>query len=127
MYIMVFSYNEEGKSNKLGGWLMRKSDIKGLTPKQIMFENNVDTVISFSNYCIVLLMNEDIPDNNVEAIDYNGNKVWNISQIVNLAYPEAYISIKKESEKSFSVVSYNGVEFVIDITTQQVIKKNITK
>ena len=124
---MVFSYNEEGKSNKLGGWLMRKSDIKGLTPKQIMFENNVDTVISFSNYCIVLLMNDDIPDNNVEAIDYNGNKVWNISQIVNLAYPEAYISIKKESEKSFSVVSYNGVEFVIDITTQQVIKKNITK
>ncbi len=119
MYIMVFSYNEEGKSNKLGGWLMRKSDIKGLTPKQIMFENNVDTVISFSNYCIVLLMNDDIPDNNVEAIDYNGNKVWNISQIVNLAY----ISIKKESEKSFSVVSYNGVEFVIDITTQQVIKK----
>lgn len=99
---------------------MRKSDIKGLTPKQIMFENNVDTVISFSNYCIVLLMNDDIPDN-------NGNKVWNISQIVNLAYPEAYISIKKESEKSFSVVSYNGVEFVIDITTQQVIKKNITK
>lgn len=127
MYIMVFSYNEEGKSNKLGGWLMRKSDIKGLTPKQIMFENNVDTVIAFSNYCIVLLMNDDIPDNNVEAIDYNGNKVWNISQIVNLAYPEAYISIKKESEKSFSVVSYNGVEFVIDITTQQVIKKNITK
>lgn len=107
--------------------IIKKGNMINFNGKQIMFENNVDTVISFSNYCIVLLMNDDIPDNNVEAIDYNGNKVWNISQIVNLAYPEAYISIKKESEKSFSVVSYNGVEFVIDITTQQVIKKNITK
>ena len=34
-YVRVFSYNEEGKSNKLGGWLMRKRDIEGLTPKQI--------------------------------------------------------------------------------------------
>lgn len=34
-YVRVFSYNEDGTSNKLGGWLMRKSDIEGLTPAQI--------------------------------------------------------------------------------------------
>ena len=64
--------------------IIKKGNMISFNGKQIMFENNVDTVVSFSNYCIVLLMNDDIPDNNVEAIDYNGNKVWNISQIVNL-------------------------------------------
>lgn len=116
-----------GKMENENMEIIKKGNMISFNGKQIMFENNVDTVVSFSNYCIVLLMNDDIPDNNVEAIDYNGNKVWNISQIVKLTYPEAYISLRKESEISFSVVSYNGVEFVIDITTQQVIKKNITK
>lgn len=34
-YVRVFSYNTDGTSNKLGGWLMKKSDIEGLTPEQI--------------------------------------------------------------------------------------------
>ncbi len=34
-YVRVFSYNADGTSNKLGGWLMKKSDIEGLTPAQI--------------------------------------------------------------------------------------------
>lgn len=34
-YVRVFSYNSDGTSNKLGGWIMRKSDIEGLTPAQI--------------------------------------------------------------------------------------------
>ncbi len=34
-YVRVFSYNEDGTSNKLGGWLMKKNDIEGLTPAQI--------------------------------------------------------------------------------------------
>lgn len=123
--MLILWKNGEMENEKME--IIKKGNMISFNGKQIMFENNVDTVVSFSNYCIVLLMNDDIPDNNVEAIDYNGNKVWNISQIVKLAYPEAYISLRKESEISFSVVSYNGVEFVIDITTQQVIKKNITK
>lgn len=34
-YVRVFTYNADGTSNKLGGWLMKKSDIEGLTPAQI--------------------------------------------------------------------------------------------
>ncbi|MHB1316224.1 MAG: hypothetical protein ACYCX2_12240, partial [Christensenellales bacterium] len=35
IYVRVFSYSEDGTSNKLGGWLLKKSDIEGLTPIQI--------------------------------------------------------------------------------------------
>ena len=34
-YVRVFSYNADGTSNKIGGWIMRKRDIEGLTPAQI--------------------------------------------------------------------------------------------
>lgn len=34
-FVRVYSYNEDGTSNRLGGWIMRKSDIKNLTPDQI--------------------------------------------------------------------------------------------
>lgn len=34
-FVRTFSYKEDGTSNKLGGWIMKKSDIKGLNPKQI--------------------------------------------------------------------------------------------
>ena len=72
-------------------------------------------------------MDDDVPDNNVEAVDYEGNKLWNISQIIKLTYPEAYISLSKESETLFSVVSYSGVRYVIDPSTHQISRKNITK
>lgn len=102
----------------------KKVNVNG---KPMFFSDNVDTVLTFPECCIVLLMNDDIPDNNVEAVDYNGNKVWNISQIIEFEYPEAYISLSKESETTFSVVSYNGVKFVVDVTTKHVVNKSITK
>ena len=55
-------------------------------------------------------MEEEIPDNNVEAFDYSGNKLWNISQIVKLKYQKAYISLSKITEKQFSTITYNGVK-----------------
>lgn len=95
--------------------------------KIISFQGKIETVLEFQKYCIVLIMNDNIPDNNVEAIDYNGNIVWNISQIVKFNYPEAYISIRKESKNLFSAITYNGVRFVVDINTKQIVEKSITK
>lgn len=98
--------------------------INGIEKK---FDNDIDTVLEFPNYCIILLMNDNVPDNNVVAIGCDGNIVWNISEIVEFEYPEAYITISKESKNTFSVVTYNGVKFVIDTFSNQIINKEITK
>lgn len=95
--------------------------------KKINFNNKINKILEFPNYCIILLMDDNVPENNVEAYDYNGNSIWNISQIINLKYSESYISLSRESETLFSVVSYNGVKFVVDVNTLQTINKNITK
>ena len=95
--------------------------------KTLQFRNTVDTVITFPRFCVVLLLEDNVPDNNVEAVDYDGNKLWNISQVIRLPYAEAYISLSKESETLFSVVSYSGVKYMVDTTTQSVLGKRITK
>ena len=107
--------------------ILKKGNQLIINGKTLRFKNTVDTVIVFPRYCVVLLLDDSIPDNNVEAIDYDGNTLWNISQIIKLPYTEAYISLSKESETSFSVVSYSGVKFIIDATTQIVSGKSITK
>ena len=91
------------------------------------FTNDIHTVLEFSNCCIVLLMDDDIPDNNVLAVGYDGNILWNISDIVKFNYPEAYITISKETESSFSATTYNGTKFVIDVIRRHIMNKEITK
>ncbi len=95
--------------------------------KEISFENNIETMIKFFNCIIVLLMDENIPDNNIEAFDYMGNKLWDISSIIRFDYQEGYISLSKEDERTFSVISYNGVKFKIDVSTFQILNQSITK
>lgn len=107
--------------------IQKKDNQLIINGKILRFKNAVDTVIAFPKYCVVLLLDDDIPDSNVEAIDYDGNRVWNISQVIKLPYAEAYISLSKESETAFSVVSYSGVKFVIDTMTQSVSGRSITK
>lgn len=91
------------------------------------FDYNIATVLEFSKYCVILLMDDIVPDNNVMAIEYDGNVLWNISKIVSLKYPEAYISISKQGENTLSTVTYNGVKFLINTLDNQIIRKEITK
>lgn len=93
----------------------------------INLDYNIESVIEFQEFCIVLLMGDTIPDNNIIAIGKNGEKVWDISEIIKFDYPEAYVSLSKEDEESFSTTSFNGVRFLVDLKTLEVIKKEITK
>lgn len=95
--------------------------------KEIVFQNRIDRIVEFSEYCILLFMDDVVPDNNVEAYDYNGNRVWNISQIIQFSYPECYIALSKETDNLFSVITYNGVKFIIDTSTYQIVNRSITK
>lgn len=95
--------------------------------KQIVFENNIETIIKYSNSIVILLMGEVVPNNNIEAFDYMGNKLWDISSIIKFDYPEGYISLSKEDDRSFSTISYNGVKFTIDVLTCRILNQSITK
>lgn len=107
--------------------ILKKDNMISINGRTVQFRCTVDTVIEFPRCCVVMLMDDTVPDNNVEAIDYEGNRLWNISQIIRLSYPEAYVSLSKESESSFSVVSYSGVRCVVEISTLKISHHSITK
>ena len=107
--------------------ISKEKNVLEINGKKIKFDNSIETILEFPKYCIVLLMDDEIPDNNVKAIDYNGNIVWNISSVIEFTYPESYISLGKVTDTLFSVVTYNGVKFVVNTETNQIESKNITK
>ena len=95
--------------------------------KKVSFSNEINNVVEFNNYYVILLMDNEVPDNNVYAIDRNGDIVWDISQIIKLSYPEAYVSMGKINDNVLKVISYNGVEFLVDTALNVVIGKEISK
>lgn len=96
--------------------------------KHYSFEHNIEKILVFPQIIILLFLDKDkIQHNNIIAIDYNANMQWNISDIIKLNYSEVYVALSKESENTFSVISYNGVRFYINVETKQIIKKIITK
>jgi hypothetical protein len=95
--------------------------------KELVFLHNVEKVIEFNNVLVIHLMSDDIPDNNIFAVDMQGLDIWNISDVIKLSYPEAYISLNKENEQEISVVSFNGLKSILNVYSKCVISKQITK
>ena len=101
--------------------------------KTVSFDYKVETILEFPAYCVVLLIAEEhkYPENNIEAYDYNGNKIWNISQILasEVSVPESYRWIGKVSERFLGLIKcsedfglFGEKWFVIDTLTNEVIK-----
>ncbi len=91
-------------------------------------EYNIETMLSVGGLQVVLLMNDgEVLENNVVALDEQGNLVWSIESILSFKYPEAYVALSKKDEHTISVISYSGVCFEIDVFEKAVVGKRITK
>jgi len=104
-----------------------EKNIISIDGEKISFSHNIERVLEFDNIYIVHLMEDDIPNNNIIAIDREGNIVWKISDVIRLQYAESYISLSKENNKEISVISYNGIKSIIDIYSKCIVEKHITK
>ena len=93
--------------------------------KVVQLNNVIDNVVEFNDMIIVMLMDEEMPENNIIAFNEFGNKIWGISSIIVLPYDETYVSISRVDDDSISVISYNGLETYIDIRKRSVISKII--
>lgn len=94
---------------------------------KVSFTNTIDRVVEFDKYYVVLVMDDEVPDNNIYAVDHNGTIVWNISEIIKFSYPEAYVSMGKRGDEVLNVITYNGVEFLIDTNQDAIVGKEIVK
>jgi len=104
-----------------------KDNILKINNKEINFSYRIENIVQFRNFCVLILMADDIPDNNIMALDYDGNELWNISDIIQLSYAEAYISLQKVSDNEIAVTSFNGLKSIVNVEEKQIIKKIISK
>lgn len=93
----------------------------------------VDTRIDFDDCSVVLLMGP--PDkpfikNNIVCIDSSGNERWNIKDIIkypNPDYEDAYVALSKKSDHTFSLISFGGIYFVVNIDTLEIEEQQVRR
>lgn len=69
--------------------------------KRIVFTDRIKTIIEFNNLVIVLLLDKQYKPNNVVAYNNNGDKVWEINDILRSKKPSGFDEIEKKSGKRF--------------------------
>lgn len=95
--------------------------------RSFKFTEKIEKTIIYQDLCIILFMEDDIPENNIIAVNSGGLIVWDISSVIKLPYDEAYVSISKKNECEVIVVSYSGIKTTFNVYTLVITDKLLTK
>lgn len=98
-----------------------------LAGEKIQFDYPIRKIVEFDSLYVIMLQDGFSPDNNILAYDKNGNKVWSIEDVIHFSYNESYVALGKASDNMAYVISFNGVEFVFNVYSREIVEKRITK
>ena len=98
-----------------------------LNDRKIQFDYPIREIVEFESLYVIMLQDGFSPDNNIVAYDKNGNKVWSIEEVIHFSYNESYVVLGKAGDNMAYVISFNGVEFVFNVYTREIVEKRITK
>ncbi len=92
--------------------------------KEVVLKENILDVLAF-DYSIVVRTRytEENPTNNVIALDYNGNVLWESDEVIKPVAPQKIVAIRKKDDRDVSMITFYGMEIVVDIDMAEVIDK----
>lgn len=96
--------------------------------KQIIFNEKIAEIVEFEK-CVVIrnkYSNEN-PTNNLVAFDFDGNKIWESDDIIKPLAPKTIVSIGKKDCKCISIITFTGLNLLIEVETGKIMDKKITK
>lgn len=105
-----------------------KENIICFGEKQILFSEKIAEIVDFEK-CVVVrnkYSNEN-PTNNLVAFDLHGNKIWEIDDIIKPLVPQTVVSIGKKDSQHISIITFSGLNLLIEADTGLIVTKNITK
>lgn len=105
-----------------------KKNIIWFAEKQIIFSENIAEIIEFEN-CVVIrnkYSNEN-PTNNLIAFDFSGNKIWEIDDVIKPLAPQTIVSIGKKDCYYVNIITFTGLNLLIEAESGQIVDKKITK
>ena len=105
-----------------------KENIICLGEKQIIFSEKIAQGIEFEK-CVVIRNKYSTahPTNNLAAYDFSGNKIWKIDDVIKPLTPQTVVSIGKKDCQYVSIITFTGLNFLIEADTGQIINRKITK
>jgi hypothetical protein len=105
-----------------------KENVIWFGEKQIIFSEKIVQIIEFEK-CVVIRNKYSMkqPTNNLVAYDFRGNKIWEIDDIVKPLAPQTVVSIGKKDCQHISIITFTGLNFLVEVDSGQIINKIITK
>lgn len=96
--------------------------------KEIVFSEKIAEIIKFEK-CVVIRnkYSNKNPTNNLAAFDFYGNIIWEINDIIKPLTPQTIVSIGKRDCQHVSMITFTGLNFVIEVETGKIVEKKITK
>ena len=98
-----------------------------LNGREIEFPYEIRKIAEFDEIIMLLLMQNEIPDNNIVALDMSGNQLWNIADVIQLEVDEAYVGLWKKNDRHVWVRSLSGVETTFDVYTKEIIEQDVRR
>lgn len=105
-----------------------KENMIWFAEKQIIFNEKIAEVVEFEK-CVVIrnkYSNEN-PTNNLVAFDFDGNKIWEIDDIIKPLAPQTIVSVGKKDCQYISIITFTGVNLLVEAESGQIVDKKITK
>ncbi|MEG0345332.1 MAG: hypothetical protein RR435_02870 [Erysipelotrichaceae bacterium] len=105
-----------------------KENIIWFPNKQIIFREKIAELIEFEK-CVIIrnkYSNEN-PTNNLVAYDYCANKIWEVDDIIKPLAPQTIVSIGKRDCRYVSIITFTGLNLLIEADSGRIVEKKITK
>lgn len=105
-----------------------EENILWFAEKRIIFSEMIAEIIEFEK-CVVIRnkYSNKNPTNNLVAFDFDGNKIWEIDDIIKPLKPQTIVSIGKKDCQFVSVITFTGLNLLIEVESAQIVEKKITK
>lgn len=93
----------------------------------VELEHIIRKVIEYSTQVIVLVYDDVVIPNNIVSFDKNGNKLWEINDILEIKRPTGNVDIQLGEEGILIVHSSLGIIFKIDIEKKSLLQKQFLR
>lgn len=96
--------------------------------KNTTYTKRIADVIEFERITVIRTKyTNEHPTNNLIAINYSGDIVWEIDTVAKPLEAQTVVSIGKIDDRHVRAITFTGLNLLIDVETGKVVEKSVTK
>ena len=89
---------------------------------------NIIQVIEIDKFVAVWLeYSHENPTNNLMVYDRDGNKVWEIDEVLKPFVPQSVVAVEQVDDRHISATTYEASQLLIEVKSGKVVDRKFTK